>query len=248
MEGESGVQALINMSAQRRMAIRDTAQVVFNYLAVRDELEKADIIIGFGHFDAKIPRYCCELYSEGYGPRILFTGGIGGGTADLGKPEGIYFAEEARRLDPAIPDDAIIVESASTNTSENILNSIEVLRRMSPASSFDQGIGKAIIVANAYRQRRVWLACRKKLPSIRFVNSPPETTFECELEMFAQKGQDLTELLVGEIERIVRYGELGYIERELVPEDVHTHYLGICQRLGLQVSGCRNLKPVSCNC
>lgn len=216
-----------------------TSEALFDYLAVRDGLERADIIIGFGHFDSKIPCHCCELYSGGYAPKILFTGGIGGGTADLGKPEGIYFAEEARRLDPTIPDDAIIVESASTNTSENILNSIGMLRRASPASNFDQGIGTAIIVANAYRQRRVWLACRKKLPSIRFVNSPPETTFECELEMFSQKGQDLTKLLVGEIERIVRYGDLGYIERELVPEEVYAQYVDVCQRLGLQISGSR---------
>jgi hypothetical protein len=41
---------------------------------------------------------------------------------------------------------------------------------------------------------------------------------------------------VGEIDRIVRYGELGYIERVQVPEDVYAHYLNVCQRFGLQVA------------
>ena len=77
----------------------DDAKTCFEYLYVCDaSLEPADLIIGFGHFDPKIPRRCCELYVQGYAPRILYTGGIGAGSADIGMAEAIYFREESGRL------------------------------------------------------------------------------------------------------------------------------------------------------
>ncbi len=204
------------------------AQVVFDYLSIRSEgLDRADIVLGFGHFDPKIPARCCELYHQGYASRILFTGGIGAGTADLEQPEALYFRDEIRRRCPDIPEDAILVEVESTHTGENVRYSLVRLRESGWAYDRSSGLRQVILVANAYRQRRVWLTWRRHAPNVLAYNAPPPTSFGAEQMLFVKKDQDLIALLVGEVDRIVRYGSLGYIVQVEVPEPV----LEACDRL-----------------
>jgi uncharacterized SAM-binding protein YcdF (DUF218 family) len=201
------------------------AKTLFAYLALLSpNLSKVDVIVGFGHFDLNIPRHCGELYTHGYADRIIFTGGIGSGTADLGKPEAQAFAEELQRSHPYIPEEAIIIEDTSTNTGENVQFTIQKLKNDYPDFTFGNEIRSAILVANSYRQHRVFLTCRKKLPQMTFYNAPPAIAFEDELAVFARKGYDLIELLVGEIDRIVRYGERGFLAQIPLPQKVHHLY------------------------
>lgn len=64
-------------------------------LAVRDELQHADLIMGFGVYDTRVPEHCAELYSEGLAPFILFSGGHGRGSGPLSEPEALFFRERA---------------------------------------------------------------------------------------------------------------------------------------------------------
>ncbi|MGC9346800.1 MAG: YdcF family protein [Anaerolineae bacterium] len=194
------------------------ARLLFDYLALRTEvLGRSDLIMGFGHFDPKIPRHCGGLWRQHLAPRILFTGGVGAGSADLGQPEAHYLRQVLLEAYPEIPSENVWVEATSTHTGENLTHSIALLDQSSPDWSFCRGISRVILVANAYRQRRVWLTCRHHLPEVELLNAPPPTTFEREYSMFADKGQNLMVLLVGEIQRIQRYGALGYIERCELP-------------------------------
>lgn len=161
---------------------------------------------------------------NGYGGKIIFTGGIGSGTADLEKAEAVAFREELVRSYPTIPATAVIVEDASTNTSENIQFTTRKLAAHYPDCTFGDKIKTAIIVANAYRQRRVWLTCRQNLPQMAFCNMPPLTTFDEELRLFSEKGFDFVDLLIGEIDRLIRYGETGYLVQETIPEKIHNSY------------------------
>ncbi len=197
------------------------AQTVFRYLAVRStDLKRVDLILGFGHFDPKIPARCCNLYRQGYASRLLFTGGIGAGTADLKQPEALYFRKEVKRHCPSIPEDAILVEAESTHTGENVLYSLRRMRDLGLERGSGFSLDRVILVANAYRQRRVWLTWQRHAPEIVAFNAPPQTTFEMERALFAEKGQDLIGLLVGEVDRIQRYGGLRYIVRVEVPGGV----------------------------
>jgi uncharacterized SAM-binding protein YcdF (DUF218 family) len=204
------------------------AQEIFAYLYLFSEGSScADAAIGFGHFDLKIPQRCGELYINGYARKIIFTGGIGSGTADLGKAEAVAFREELEQDYPAIPAEAVILETTSTNTSENIQFTARKLAHCYPDFTFDDQIKKAIIVANAYRQRRVWLTCIKNLPQVAFYNMPPPTTFEKELRLFSERGSDFLELLVGEIDRLIRYAEAGYIVHEAIPQKICDNYVAL---------------------
>ena len=195
------------------------ARALFDYLAVRSpELMQADVIIGFGHFDPKIPARCGELYHLGYASRLLFTGGIGAGTADLVQPEAIYFLEETRRRYPDIPERDIIVESESTHTGENVQYSLQRIKERGGMQGSGSELQRVILVANAYRQRRVWLTWRHYAPGMEALNAPPETTFEDEWDLFKEKERDLIGLLVGEVDRILHYGARGFMIQVEVPE------------------------------
>jgi len=105
------------------------AERVFGYLRIEDPLpERADLIVGFGHFDMRIPRRCGELWLR-YGATILFTGGRGSGTADLSVPEADAFFAELKTAFPGIPDGSVILENGSTNTTENVRFSAGLLEK-----------------------------------------------------------------------------------------------------------------------
>lgn len=201
------------------------AEQLFAYLALASPAIRAtDAIWGFGHFDLNIPRRCGELYMQGYAPRIILSGGIGSGTADLGQPEARAFQAELRRRYPQIPADALVLEDASTNTGENVHYTQQLLQQIKPELAFGRGIQSIMLVASAYRQRRVWLTCRQHLPALTFVNAPPLTTFDQECRLFAEKGFELPRLLVGEVDRLQRYAAAGYIVAEPIPDDVDQCY------------------------
>lgn len=201
------------------------AQVIFDYLRENDgKNEKCDLIMGFGHFDMRIPIYCGELYNIGLGSKILFTGGRGAGSADLENPEAVEFKKVLLEKFPSIPEDDIIVESWSTNTGENIVFSEEALRCLDPGFCFENGINKVIAVANPCRQRRVCLTLKKQFPQLIVNNFPPTAAFEEEMELFASKGENLISNIIGEIGRIRIYPQKGFILEERIPFDIEREY------------------------
>jgi hypothetical protein len=195
------------------------ARMLFDYLSLRDPEAPGDAVIGFGHFDLKIPRRCLELHRQGLVPLIIFSGGVGAGTADLGQAEARAFLEEAR-TQGGVDEDAIVIEDQSTNTGENVEATTRLLADEGRPLGSEGGIRTALIVANAYRQRRVDLTCRLHHPGVRWINTPPATSFEEEREMYASKGQDLVRLLVGEIQRLLDYPARGFCLRADVPREV----------------------------
>lgn len=193
------------------------ATEIFDYLAKRDTPGRGEAAIGFGHFDMKIPDRCARLYESQLVPCIIYTGGIGAGTADLGMPEADAFLQYTLQHYPETPEDAIITESRSANTGENLRFVQQQLREKNPGLDLEKNVKRVLIVANAYRQLRVWLTCRKLFPKVQFVNCPPVTTFKKERHMFAEKGEDLVQHLKGEIERLQQYPEKGWIEAVELP-------------------------------
>lgn len=195
------------------------AYFLFQYLYLQDTPQTADAVIGFGHFDTKIPQRCAELYRHGLAPRIVFTGGVGAGSADLPVPEAVFFQQWVQAHAPHIPAQAMIIESASTNTADNLRFSQKLL-----AEQYSLVLGtdlqKILLVANAYRQRRVYLTCRKLFPGLTFVNTPPSTTFDEEMRLFQDKNEDFVAHLVAEMQRIHDYPAKDWIEYEEIPGEV----------------------------
>lgn len=205
-------------------AILGQANAIFNFLYIREKPVKANAIIGFGHFDLKIPRQCAELYLQGYAPKIIFTGGVGAGSADFEHSEAIEFLHFVNKEFPQIPAQDIITESESTNTGENLRFTETVLQQLNPDYTFLTGIKRVLKVSNAYRQRRAFLTCKKIFPGVEFINTPADTNFEKELELYRQKNQDLVRHITGEMERMITYPALNYIEPVVIPEEILEAY------------------------
>ncbi|MBS3770995.1 MAG: YdcF family protein [Bacteroidales bacterium] len=203
---------------------QDEACKVFDYLYLRDDNQRVDAVLGFGHFDMKIPHTCGKLYQEGYAPKIIFTGGVGAGTADLKKKEAQVFRDELYAHFPDIPEEDLLIEDQSTNTGENIYFLKEMAFRQWPEHNFSKGVSSVMLVCNAARQRRTWLTWKKILPEVHAINCPPETAFKQEQELFRSKGRTLENLLLGEMERILNYPDKGFTVEEEVPQDVYSAY------------------------
>jgi uncharacterized SAM-binding protein YcdF (DUF218 family) len=184
------------------------ARTLFQYLAVSDRLQHADLIMGFGVYDMRVPEQCASLYREGRAPLVLFTGGMGAGSGPLEEPEALVFRRRAGEL--GVPGSAILVEPRSTNTLENVLNSRALLE--------ERGVPHAriIITAQPHRQRRVWLTCRRWFADSSLFNSPPPTEWRGESGRFGGV-QELLSSMIGEMRRIEEYGGRGDIAFENPP-------------------------------
>jgi hypothetical protein len=210
------------------MPTHEDARALFDYLYLRDpDTGQADAVIGFGSFDLKVPRRCLDLYRQGRAPLIVFSGGMGAGTADLGRPEAHAFVDEVRARG-GVRDGDLIFEDRSTNTGENVSETARLLEEHGRPLGKAGGVRSALVVTSACRQRRLSLTCGLHHPAVRWVNAPPATTFEKEVEMFADKGIDLVAALAGEVQRLLHYPARGFCLPVNVPHDV----LAAHERLG----------------
>ncbi len=190
--------------------------LVYSYLTARSAppLSASALIIGFGHFDLRIARQCADLWQRRLAPRVLFTGGVGAGSADLGMPEAEAFKQELLRVIPDFPHDRLMTEPASTNTGENVRFSLSLLQEAG------WQIDSAILVATPFRQRRVNQTWSKVTAGIPFQSAPPPSDFSTDKAIFRAKGEDLIAQLPGEIERLQSYPKRGWIENVSIPTDV----------------------------
>jgi hypothetical protein len=210
------------MKTSAAQSTHASAQRVFDYLAATDALPAAacDAVLGFGVFDLKLPRYCGDLYAAGRAKRIIFTGGVGAGSADLGQPEADAWCAELLRVHPAIPRDHIILENRSTNTGENVRYTAELLAQQHPGLAFGHGIQTVIVVAAPSRLRRVRLTLQWLQPRLRVMGQHPGFGFTAEQALYASKGLDLIDHLSGELDRMVAYAARGWILPEPLPAPV----------------------------
>ncbi|AKC88294.1 YdcF family protein [Pseudoxanthomonas suwonensis] len=142
------------------------------WVGQRDQAAPADAIIVLGAaayhknpspvFRERI-RHGLDLYRRGYAPVIVFTGGYGAGAP---------FAESqvARRyaLQQGIPESAILIESASRNTRENLVQARRVMQQ--------HDLRRAIVVSDPLHMSRALRLSREV--GIDAVGSPtPSTRF-----------------------------------------------------------------------
>ena len=141
------------------------------WVGQRDDAERADaiIVLGAAAYDAKPSpvfeeriRHGIDLYKRGLAPTLIFTGGYGG--------TGARFSESqvARRyaLRQGVPDKAILIESLSRNTHENLRQASQVMQQ--------HNLHKAIIVSDPLHMARA-LRISKDI-GIKSVGSPTPTS------------------------------------------------------------------------
>lgn len=196
------------------MEFLEPLQVIWDYLCLREPLEKADCIVGFGNFNTDIARRAAELYHQGYGPKILFTGGLGRNTEGLlPEPEAVRFAKVAMQC--GVPEQDIILEDRSANTKENILFTCEKLE------SLQIPHGRILGVHQPFMERRIKAAMGVYWPEVSFRVTSPQVTIPQYLEAARQQGispNASVSVIVGDFQRMDLYAKLGYQLPQHIPQ------------------------------
>lgn len=196
------------------------ARILWDYMHLNQEVEKADVIVGFGCYDEDIPKRCAELYQAGYAPVVAFSGGLGRNTS------GIWTRTEAERfaaiaIAEGVPEDRIILENKSTNSAENLLFTPKVLAEHGVKAE------KIIAVHKPYMERRLWAAMQVYWPDVQAVYTSPRVTLEehiAHAESIGMTRKGVIETIVGDIQRMEQYAHKGYQVAVEIPDEVWNAY------------------------
>ncbi|MBR1972046.1 MAG: YdcF family protein [Oscillospiraceae bacterium] len=189
--------------------------VIWDYLGMHQQPEKADCIVGFGNFNTDIARRAAELYHQGYAPKILFTGGLGRNTEGLlPEPEAVRFAKVAVAC--GVPEEDVILEDRSTNTKENIEFTREKLIALGLPHEHILGVHQP------FMERRIMAAMGVYWPELRFTVTSPQVTIPEYLERAKQQGiseNASISVIVGDFQRMDLYAKKGFQLPQHIPEE-----------------------------
>ncbi|KAJ8257183.1 hypothetical protein GJAV_G00182800 [Gymnothorax javanicus] len=194
----------------------ESAQALWNYLCLRQPLEKSDVILGLGCHDLRVAERAAALYLEGWAPWLLFTGYLGNQTAGVWQhPEALAFLDIALKM--GVPRERILLETKATNTGENIRFSYQVLKdNRVPVS-------RLILVQQPFMERRVLATFLRQWPGDQENTSAIVTSPCMNLAQYPHpsvgSARDLIGYMLGVIEKIRDYPKRGFqLEQEISSE------------------------------
>lgn len=199
---------------------RARAEQLWDYHRMKHQLARADAILVLCSHDERVAERGAELFLEGWAPLLIYSGGRGAITGKLwDEPEAERFARIAVSMN--VPRDRILIEPNSTNTGENVRFTQQLLaeRGLDPQSF--------IVVQKPYMERRAYATFRKMWPDKQVVLTSPQVSFADYLTHYAHDSlspADVVGIMVGDLQRIKLYPELGYQIPQPIPDDVWRAY------------------------
>lgn len=197
------------------------AKRIWDYMRLGMQPQKADVIIAFGSHDKRTAIRAAQLYLDGYAPLLIFSGNEGYGrkvSGFDGVPEAQIYFDEAVSL--GVPKDSIILESESTNSSENVLFTAKMM--------VSKGIpaNKVIVVHKPYMERRAYATLKAQWPSQQpdFIVTSPQLSYDEYISDPKYPKDYVIEVMVGDLQRIREYPKLGYQIEQPIPDDVWQAY------------------------
>lgn len=195
---------------------RQQAQLIWDYHQMHHTLRPTDAAIGLGSHDMGVPAYCAELYRAGLFPTLVFSGGPN--PTHPGRfPEGEAIAFREHALALGVPDTAILTETRARNTGQNIAFSRQVLANAGHAPA------TVLLIAMPYMERRAYATACKVWPEAEFLCASAPIEFDDYLKTIGDE-KLVVDQLVGDLQRVIEYPQLGFAIEQDVPEDVHDAY------------------------
>jgi len=207
--------------------VQRDAEILYEYHQLHMAIErKADAIFCLCSLDTRVAERAAQLFLDGYGEYLIFSGGSGKLTENrFTKPEAEVFADIAR--DMGVPEEKLIVEPRSTNTGENVRFTYALLRE-------EKGLGlrSFILVQKPYMERRTYATFMKQWPDPNtteiLVTSPRLRWKEYPNE---DNPTDLViNIAVGDLVRIREYPKKGFQIPQDIPDDVWAAAQRLIQR------------------
>lgn len=206
----------------------DLSHILWNYHHLHHQLVPSDCILVLGSHDQRVAQRGAQLFLDGYAPLLVFSGGLGRLTKDLWREtEADLFARIA--VEMGVPKEAILIENRSTNTGENILFSRQLLvaNGLTPQ--------RFIVVQKPYMERRSYATFKKQWPDKELLVTSPQIPFS-EYPNEEISLERVINIMVGDLQRIKLYPEMGFqIYQEIPPTVWEAYeqlvYLGFDQQL-----------------
>lgn len=203
-------------------SIDTAAKTIWDYMHMRQPLRKCDAIFVLGSRDERVASYAAELYRRGYGEWLIISGGVAHADDMLrtswgDKTEAEHFGVIA--AGQGVPKDRLILENRATNTGQNIEYTYALLheRRIKPAS--------LLLVQKPYMERRTYATFKKQWPDQQteiIVSSPPIPYAEYFDEQNPKS--EIMHIIVGDLQRIKEYPEIGFQIEQEIPDKVRHAY------------------------
>ncbi|MGL4828391.1 MAG: YdcF family protein [Vibrio sp.] len=193
-------------------------ETLWHYLQLHQQLEAADVILVLGSNDVRVAEHAAKLYHQGIAPYVLFSGGLGRFTRGVFQDtEAATFAAIAKEA--GVPEQAILLETQSTNSGENILFSHQVLAR------YPKQTQRILLVQKPYMERRAYATFMKQWPDA--IESVQVTSSGG--SFFDYLTSELTSdfvlsAMLDDFERIRDYPALGFQIPQPIPELVIQAY------------------------
>ena len=199
--------------------IQQAAQAVWDYHRLGHALESADLIFVLGSHDLRVAEHAADLFHRGLAPRVVLSGGFGvRKESPWVKSEAEMFAEVMRAR--GVPEPALLLESRSTNTGENVRFTRELLAARGLA------VQSVIAVQKPYMERRTFATIRQQWPEVALRVSAPPLDFAAYCDSTIPV-RDIIEFMVGDLQRIMEYPKLGF----MIPQEVPGHVLAAYETL-----------------
>ena len=194
------------------MTVDEAAQRIWDYHLMGHELERCDLIWALGSLDLRVADRVAELWHEGMAPLIVMSGGLGNFTEEIfDKPEADLFAERAIEL--GVPEEVILIENRSTNTGENV----QFTRKLLEGRGIS--VSRVIAVQKPNMERRTFATISRQWEGLEVKVTSPQLSMEKYCNEVVPK-EMLIHIMVGDLQRIMKYPELGYSAEQEIPDEV----------------------------
>lgn len=187
-------------------------RIIWDYHQMKHQLRPCSAAIGLGSHDLGVASYAARLFHDGLFPVVVFTGATSPTTvARFPRGEAAHYREHAIEL--GVPEYAILVEPTATNTGQNIGRSRAILRQAGVTAD------SVLLISKPYMQRRAYATCRQVWPQVNAICASESLDLD-EYAKIIGNDRLVIDMLVGDLQRIIEYPQLGYAIAQEVPDSV----------------------------
>ncbi|MFN1618500.1 YdcF family protein [Vibrio rotiferianus] len=206
------------------MKLYQHIETLWDYMQLNQELTPADCIFVMCSNDLRVAEYAAKLYHQKLAPLIIFSGGEGRFTDGLfDKSEAETFTEIAKLA--GVPNEAILVETKSSNSGENVRFTEQLLREKEIKCE------SLILVQKPFMERRAIATFEKQWQSPYSQLQVTSTAHP----FFEYINEEMTlmmvlEALMEDFSRVKTYPEKGFQTEQEIPAHVESSYQALREK------------------
>ena len=196
--------------------ILQKAKVLYDFHNQTRVTKRTDFLLVMGSHDLRVANHAATLFHQGKAPFLICSGGYGKITKTIwDTTEAETYAQIC--IQKRVPQDKIFIENRATNSGENFTFSKKLLE------SCNIPVSTGTIVCKNYLSRRALATAQIQWPEVEWFVEPPHLSFDEYIKNETNK-ERMIHLMVGDLQRLIIYPELGFQLPVTIPEEVMNAY------------------------